>query len=729
MCGPVLHSFSRSSFLPSPFPLHIIMPNHAGALVAMTVPAVALAASAFPVSYAPTTTSALAPQNGAPPTLPLALDGGAGLELNETEVATQEAPAMDPICGQNAQYTFFAEQPLAVGEADSILIEECDPLHPHQIRLAYVANKKAGSTVSPTSILLGCARGHSPNPYLARQGGAFNRIAQGQYSNFVRRSSIVGGSTLIGRHPRKPTVKREMEDVLMERRWETRSDIDQYSDGYHTCPSSESSMCYGMPKEDVCLELERALYAGRSPFPTLPVKRFNACTINHANGSIQCPEGVAGEPAKYRPPFLDPLMEGKKIEVNEKSGLTRRDANNGRGAGETAIKRSFSAPYPLNDAAVKRRSLELGEARLVKRAAIPDLTVNEKRQLAGQTIGLSEQNEFMRRWLEGDEHPRRFMLLQRDEALDKRTTIDKDVLMETRSGLASRNDGGEDMNKRFSDDHTSCNSRDAQFDTRCIGKMGQGGGAHNFAKRGEGEVAMEKRKFHPYSDCNSGSARFDTRCIGKREEEPASLVERSLAEDKDDQLEKRRYYGWRGRQGGGSNRSYNSRRDIDDDDDLARRSFEVDDELEKRSHSSYSHSHGRRYGRYYRRDLEDANDESPIRRAIGSTPDPPITIPPVQVRGLDEAAGPQWLPRTFDDDALTIRSGLSVEGDIFERGQADFESMIQKRAQAGSLGTGPVQQETAAPVKRDLASSIWKLTVAPLLRRREASMVINRDVT
>lgn len=718
------------------------MPTHAGALVTMTVPAVALAASAFPVSYAPpaapTTTSALAPQNGAPPSLPLALDGGAGRELNETEVATQEAPAMDAVCGQNAQYTFFAEQPLAVGEADSILIEECDPLHPHQIRLAYVANKRAGSTVSPTSILLGCARGHSPNLYLARQGGAFNRIAHGQYSNFVRRSSVIGGSTLISRHPHKPTMKREMEDVVMERRWETRSDIDQYSDGYHTCPSSDSSICYGLPRESVCLELERALYAGRSPFPTLPVKRFNPCTINHANGSIQCPEGVKGETAKYRPPFLDPLMEGKKgknlgekIGASETAGLTRRDTKNGRGAGETAIKRSFSAPYPLDDAAVERRSSEQRVTRLVKRAALPDLTVNEvekeKRQLGGQMVRQSEQNEFMRRWLEGDEHPRRFMLLQRDEALNKRTTVREDVLMETRSGLASRDDGGEDMKKRWYDDGTSCNSRDAQFDTRCIGKKGQGVGAQNFAKREEGEVAMEKRRFHVASDCNSGSAQFDMRCKGKREEEPTSLVERSLAEDKHDQLEKRRYHGWRGRQGGGSNRSYNSRRDIDDEDGLARRSFEVDDELEKRSHSSHSRSHRRRYGRYYRRDLQAANDESPVRRAVGSTPDPPITIPPVQVRGLDHAAGPQWLPRSFEDDALTIRSGLSEQGDIFERGQAEFESMIQKRAQAGSLGTEPVQQETAVPVKRDLASSIWKLTVAPLLRRRE--MIINRDVT
>lgn len=168
--------------------------------------------------------------------------------------------ASDSQCKTDGKFTYFSEQPLPGAENDSILIEECDPLNPNQIRLAYVANKSFKNKLSPTSILIGCTS-TSPKSFTARNGGAFTKVAPGTYTNFVKRNFVpiktLEGKAAADNSEQLTNVER---DINLARRWETRSDIDQYSDGYHTCRSAGSTACrLSIPKQ-VCPDLQRVLH-------------------------------------------------------------------------------------------------------------------------------------------------------------------------------------------------------------------------------------------------------------------------------------------------------------------------------------------------------------------------------------------------------------------------------------------------------------------------------------
>lgn len=165
-------------------------------------------------------------------------------------------------CATDGKFTYFSEQPLPGAENDSILIEECDPSDPNQIRLAYVANRSFKNKLSPTSILIGCT-GTSPKSFKARNGGAFAKItSSGTYTNFVKRNfAAVNTIPIVKSAGDKRTQQLQVEDgnSRLARRWETRSDIDQYSDGYHTCQSAGSSACRLIVPKQVCPDLQKAL--------------------------------------------------------------------------------------------------------------------------------------------------------------------------------------------------------------------------------------------------------------------------------------------------------------------------------------------------------------------------------------------------------------------------------------------------------------------------------------
>jgi hypothetical protein len=69
----------------------------------------------------------------------------------------------------------------------------------------------------------------------------------------------------VQRHPKQGMTKRsplqdmDVDEMKLQRRWESRSDIDQYSDGFVSCRSATTSHCRKGNTKDICLELEGAL--------------------------------------------------------------------------------------------------------------------------------------------------------------------------------------------------------------------------------------------------------------------------------------------------------------------------------------------------------------------------------------------------------------------------------------------------------------------------------------
>lgn len=228
---------------------------------------------------------------------------------------------------------------------------------------------------------------------------------------------------------------------------------------------------------------------------------------------------------------------------------------------------------------------------------------------------------------------------------------------------------------------------------------------------------------------------------------------RGIQEDEADLVEKRSNHRGRGR-----SYSPHSRRGVDD---------QVGDLLEKRS--NHRGGRGRSYSPKSRRGLEehDANmiekrsshrggwrgyrSHSRSRREVKDD---------VEVGILKRGLAPRDLVGLYDD-VMTVRSALSEQGDIFERGQDSFNELLGKREVYNS--TMASEEIVKAPTKmlvahdeaaeklskRDcewtsivltncsianlelfpVATSIWRLSVAPLIQRRTTSAtVFKRDV-
>jgi hypothetical protein len=99
---------------------------------------------------------------------------------------TADTLQLEGQCVRDGDFTYYSNQQLIGGGAEEkpILIEECDPFNPDQIRLAYVANKSYAGRLSPTSILIGCTTLQSDS-FTSRYGGAFKKVSGGSYTNFV----------------------------------------------------------------------------------------------------------------------------------------------------------------------------------------------------------------------------------------------------------------------------------------------------------------------------------------------------------------------------------------------------------------------------------------------------------------------------------------------------------------------------------------------------------------
>ena len=241
------------------------MNSHSHALIAVAAPLVSLAA-ALPQHYVsrPITNDASLPKQVNVNLASLHETDDKGKSINATTVSNE--PTADAgQCATHGEFTYYSERALPGADLEPILIEECDISNPDQVKLAYIDNRNVHGKLSPTSILIGCT-----NPLLksfaARQDGAFNKIAPGVYTNFVRRTLAqpTGMRTTLAKKPtamKKMPIKRSEQKVeeILVKRWESRSDIDQYSDGYHTCHSASSSACRLIMTKQVCPDLEKAL--------------------------------------------------------------------------------------------------------------------------------------------------------------------------------------------------------------------------------------------------------------------------------------------------------------------------------------------------------------------------------------------------------------------------------------------------------------------------------------
>jgi hypothetical protein len=520
-------------------------------------------------------------------------------------------------CTTHGEFTYYSERPLPGAEAESILIEECDPSNPNQTRFTYVANKSIKGKMSPTSILIGCTS-ISPTAFAPRQDGAFARVGAGGYTNFIKRglAQPTGMSTLAARKPIavKKGPKRSVEEgeELLVRRWESRSDIDGFSDGYHTCRSAPSSACRLVMKKQACPELEQVFKKTQESVQL--DKRF-ACTPDGVKG-IKCPKEPIGGPFTFpKQPIL--------------------------------IKREVQ-----------------GEAKAMKK-------------LASSRTTEQEHNDFMRRWLQGDEHPRSFQA-RSEEPLQKRSVgledayrfrqMARDEAFRGDYDLHGLRDHDDNRSHHPHEDHDTCSDFSDRNDPRCR-LMNRYAGLQQKrdlnVKQGEvleGQMAKRYVDYDSYSDCTDLSDQYRAECKGARAQgiryvkrsQDAGLNKRSAGVDDkaaademqktwhgsdrdsvqsfdshnsrssrgrfrqrdvvdpadqamvkrsngveggEDQLDKRSRYSGNSRHSGRSRSSYNRRRALQDD---------VDDAMEKRSHHSRG-SWGSR-NRWHRRDVTEADD-------------------------------------------------------------------------------------------------------------------------
>ncbi|UZJ53002.1 hypothetical protein CBS101457_002322 [Exobasidium rhododendri] len=509
-------------------------------------------------------------------------------------------PQLEGQCVRDANYTYYSDQQL-IGETEKpILIEECDPSNPDQVRLAYVANKSYAGKLSPTSILIGCTTLQSSS-FASKYGGAFKKVSDDNFTNFIRRDSNLGSSTLVKRRKAKSMKPSKRSTAVDDtnakneapfvRRWETRSDVDQYSDGYHSCRSSNTAFCNNkIPVvKEMCLELKGALKV------TLP-------------GKVQ----------------LHMESESKQTVCDSRTGKCVETVNHS--AGKTPEQKETTSTNGEAEGSLRRSPLKQG--------TLPD------EQVKG-----GDHAEFMRRWLAGDDKPRSFMLRSEENGDNEK--------IQRRSIESAINDVDIPPKPRSWDDENDNGSR-----TDCS------------------DVSDEAK---PYCRQRRGQRRV------QRNRNNSTWNKRSTAENQDvDVFEKRSHHShdsWRGgnwRQGkrrcGSDGSDCRRRRDVQEDAGL-----EV---LQKRDHHYYGRGRGRGCG----------SNSSRCRRDV-------------------------------EDDALTVRSALS------EQGEMQVSSVLGKREEASHISNRE-DEEVMRPVqKRDLAISVWKQVVAPLLQRRSAGVANNTATT
>jgi len=520
-------------------------------LVATVVPLLTLA-SALPHNYVPlqtNTASGIATGEVADRLNFVRVDGNDKNKDNSEKQVEESSPPLQSEnkpapgelvqCGTDNNFTFFSEQPLPSIDKESILIEECDPFNPDQIRLAYVANKSISTkTSSPTStILIGCTTVPS-NSFNARHGGAFKKVSTGNYTNFIRRANPMG-STLVQRHPKVALIKRpaamkrstlEGSDSKLDRRWESRSDVDQYSDGFHSCRSNTSSFCRIPNEKKVCLELRGALKANLPSKMKEEVSQESKRIICD-NSTGQCVETISHVISNTPQNSLEPLTV-----VNKEDGVVAPSA-------EPTIR-------------------------------LPNRTLSDFERLKDK-----EHDEFMRRWLQGEENPRSFLLRSEGQTHNE--------LIQRRAVDPNEERGDAPMITRGYYDHDdTCSDWSDQYKERCKGRWHP---RQRWSKRSTGDiiqrravgtaldekdVMMGRRGYYDHDDtCSDWSDQYKERCKGRwhprqqnRSVDGQRWKKRSTGDQETaaENLEKRGHHGrWRG----GRSRcgSSNCRRDIDDD--------------------------------------------------------------------------------------------------------------------------------------------------------------------
>lgn len=651
------------------------MPFHSHALVAVSAPLISLAA-ALPQHYV---SRSITNDAGLPKEVNVNLaslqETGENKLKNVTTSSPETAAADAGQCATHGDFTYYAERPLPGGELEPILIEECDPSNPNQVRLAYVDNKDVHGKLSPTSILIGCTN-PSLKSFAARQNGAFNKIAPGVYTNFVKRAVPTGmRTTLAAKKPMAlkkvaPNKRSELEakDILVKR-WESRSDVDQYSDGYHTCRSASSSACRLLMTKRVCPDLEKALKAALpavKPEDATLNKRF-ACDPKGLKG-VKCPAVPIGGPFQL-PPSLE------------------------RGQGN-----------PLD----KRAHVEEGNA------------VPLRAMTSAKT---KEHNEFMRRWLQGDEHPRSFMARSQQvdgEALPQKRSMgledahqyhqyaraDLHRIDNDWHGARQYDDGGDDLlsprsHHYHGEDHDTCTDFSQRNDPRCQMKNRYAGLQQKrdlVQKRDvdtpvdEVQMAARYDRYDDVSECTdlSDANRVQCQLARARETRFTKRGEQVALEKRSDGNADRAVAGamekrWSGDRhsvdGYGSRKSRSSKgiyhkREVGNTTDrsIVMRSAEegsLEELLNKRS--QYSLDSGRSYSsrgryRYRQRAVDDAADQAMVKRSI------------------DEAAGEADLmdKRSHHGRGYRGRSRSSHRRRALE--SEDGPDMLEKRSHHGSRG-------------------------------------------
>jgi hypothetical protein len=315
-----------------------------------------------------------------------------------------------------------------------------------------------------------------------------------------------------------------------------------------------------------------------------------------------------------------------------------------------------------------KREEEANAAHLVKRAPlVKPVDITE-----GVAIKREEHSEFMRRWLQGDEHPRAFMIRSED------ASSGEGQLQRRAIETGKEQDDVQAQERDYYDDHTDCTGASAKYDKRCIGRVNQNQRADNVSGRGpwkrsagevdenqmhrravenaegQGDVPAEARDYYSdgYTDCTDASDRYNGGCVmvhgrlQRKTDNGTGPWKRSTGEVNEHQMQRRAIETAEG-QGDvpAEARDYYS----DDDDDsftnctdrsdrndprcLARRKIangtgpwkrstaevaanDVGDDMEKRSwHSGSGSHHGRRRRYYHRRDVDEV-ESGLVRRDV-----------------------------------------------------------------------------------------------------------------
>lgn len=121
-------------------------------------------------------------------------------------------------CVNTGSMTYYADEPIQDFE-NGLVLEDCDPSSADQTRVAYVMSKDLESSLAPTTIKIGCAGINTGKSSSPGDQDVVQLVFQKGHSDL--------GSSL-------------EEDGKLQRRWESREDIELGSDGYYSCRSAES---------------------------------------------------------------------------------------------------------------------------------------------------------------------------------------------------------------------------------------------------------------------------------------------------------------------------------------------------------------------------------------------------------------------------------------------------------------------------------------------------------